>query len=181
MQLDIVSELPAELQDAAWHFYRETFDELRVLAVNRHLMHRHEFDDLMGDKRITKYVARDGDEIVGLSAQTDDLHAIPLISPDYFAHRWPEEYAQRRIFYCVFVGAKPGPRGMGVFVRLLREQMRPITAVNGMVNIDVCTHNEVMHSLPERVETILGRITGSARAQRLDSQSFWCYEFPAAS
>ncbi|GAB1641212.1 hypothetical protein [Krasilnikovia sp. MM14-A1259] len=181
MQLDVVSELPAELLDEAWRFYRDTFDELRVLAVNRHLMHRHEFDDLAGDKRITKYVARDGDAIVGFAAQTDDLHAVPLISPDYFAHRWPELYAQRRIFYTVFVGAKPGPRGMGVFVRLLREMTRPVIEVNGMVNIDVCTHNEVVHSLPERVELILGRIAGTARGQRLDSQSFWSYEFPAAS
>ncbi|RZU48607.1 hypothetical protein EV385_0324 [Krasilnikovia cinnamomea] len=181
MRVDVVAELPPTLLDAAWRFYHDTFDELRTRAVARHVMYRHEFDELMADKRVMKYVAGDGDAIVGLAAQTDDLHAVPLISPEYFAHRWPDRYAQRRIFYAVFVGARPGPRGMGVFVTLLREMMRPITAVAGIVTIDVCTHNEAVHALPQRVELILGRIAGAARAQRVDSQSFWCYEFPAAS
>ena len=181
MRVDVLAELPPELLDRAWRFYAETFDELRYRAVQRHLMYRHEFDELMGDKRVDKYVALDGDGLVGLAAQTDDLSAVPLISPDYFAHHWPQLYESRRIFYAVFVGARPGPRGTGVFIRLLREMMRPILAVDGTVCIDVCTHNEQVHQLPQRVGTILGRIAGQARPERMDSQSFWRYEFPAAS
>jgi hypothetical protein len=181
MRVDVLAELPAELSDAAWRFYSDTFDELKVLAVQRHLMHRHEFDEVMSDKRVAKYVACQDGEIVGLAAQTDDLSAVPLISPEYFAHRWPDLYRQRRIFYAVFVGARPGSRGTGVFIRLLREMMHPITAVDGTVCIDVCTHNEQAHQLPQRVTTILDRIAGTVRAERMDTQSFWRYEFPAAS
>lgn len=35
MRVDVTPALPGNLLDAAWDFYRDTFDELRVLAVNR--------------------------------------------------------------------------------------------------------------------------------------------------
>jgi hypothetical protein len=68
-----------------------------------------------------------------------------------------------------------------VFVRLLREMMGPLSAVDGMGMVDVCTHNEVMRNLPEAIGRILGRVDGRMRMRRLDSQSYWLYEFPAVS
>ena len=172
--------VPAELRDPAWDFYQEIFDELRVLAVNRHLLYRHEFDELMADHRASKYLAIDADgAVVGLAAMTTQLDAVSLISPDYFRHHWPDLYAENRIFYVLFVGSQRGARGAGVFINLLREMYRPIGAANGKVFVDVCAYNEEHHSLPRMIAVILSRVAGKAQPTRMDSQSFWLYEFPA--
>ena len=179
MQVDVLPVVPGAMVDEAWALYAETFDELRYLAVNRHLMHRPEFDDLMADKRIEKFLARNDDGLlVGVGAMTSDLHAVPLISPDYFQHHFPELYAANRLFYVVFVGAKQGDLGRGVFLKLLREMYEPIGAARGRVFVDVCTYNEEAHQLPKMIGLVLTRVTGRAVPTRLDSQSFWMYEFP---
>ncbi|HEU4347241.1 MAG TPA: hypothetical protein VFR35_05580, partial [Actinoplanes sp.] len=46
-----------ELREALWKLYEEAFRELRSLAVQRHLMYRSEFDEVMNDCRVQKYLA----------------------------------------------------------------------------------------------------------------------------
>jgi hypothetical protein len=179
MRVDVMPVVPDAEVGEAWAFYAETFDELRYLAVNRHLMYRPEFDALMADERIDKYLARGADgSLIGMGAMTTDLHAVPLISADYFRHHFPEHYAGNRLFYVVFVGARQGDPGRGVFLTLLREMYRPIGEAHGRVFVDVCTYNEEAHQLPKMIGLILTRVTGRAVPTRLDSQSFWMYEFP---
>jgi len=182
-RVDVLPELPPELMDETWEFYRETFAPLVTRAVTRHLMVRAEFDKMMADRRVLKYVTRDHEGLTGLCVMTDDLQAVPLISPPFFEHHWPELYAQRRIFYCVFIGARPGRRGDGVFVALQREiYARMVRPVRGIVVLDVCLWNERERNLPWAVEGILKDISGTdARATLVDSQTYWLYEFPAAS
>ena len=179
MRVDVVPVVPAELMEQAWDFYRETFDELRYLAVNRHLLYRDEFEDLMTDKRAVKYLAlHDDGGVVGLAAMTTELDAVSLISPDYFRHHWPDLYDQSRLFYVLFVGAVAGARGAGVFVGLLREMVQPILDVDGKVFVDISTFNEERHRLPRMIGVILGRVGRRTESTRIDSQSFWMYEFP---
>ncbi|MBU2671005.1 hypothetical protein KOI35_46665 [Actinoplanes bogorensis] len=178
MRVDATPALPDCLLDAAWEFYRDTFDELRVLAVNRHMLYRHEFEELMADKRNDKYVVQDDEGVVGLAVMTTDLHAAPLISPDYFRHHWPTRYAENNLFFVHFVGVRQGSRGRGVFIKLMREMYKPVEAADGLVFIDVCTYNEDVHELPEMIGKVLDRIAGHAVSTRIDSQSFWMYEFP---
>ena len=181
MTVDVLTTLPAELRDEAWRFYHDTFGPLAVLAVQRHVLYRGEFDELMTDERVTKYVARDGGTVVGLAAMTEDLSTLPLLSHEFFVHRWPDLYAQRRIVYCLFVGVQSGPAGKGVFVALQREMYKQVEAVRGMVVLDICTYNEAELGLPWTIESILKPIAGDATARKLDTQSYWLYEFPAAS
>jgi DNA-binding transcriptional LysR family regulator len=183
MRVDVLAELPPDLAEQAWEFYHETFAPLVTRAATRHLMNRGEFDAMMADGRVFKFVTRDGDGLTGLSVMSDDLDAVPLISPPYFRHHWPDLYAQRRIVYCVFIGARPGPRGDGVFVALQREvYLTMVRPVDGVVVLDTCLWNERERKLPWKVEGIASAISGGeARATRVDSQSYWLYEFPAAS
>ncbi|MBB2944083.1 hypothetical protein FB565_003812 [Actinoplanes lutulentus] len=179
MEVQVLPELPENLYDDAWAFYQETFSDLAILAVNRHLMYRHEFDELMADKRADKYVAIDSDGgIVGLGVMTNELDAVPLISPKYFEYHWPDLFEERRLFYVVFVGASVGTRGAGVFISLLRSMYKAIGAVDGKVFVDICSYNEERNSLPRMISMILGRVAGQAQPTRLDAQSFWMYEFP---
>jgi hypothetical protein len=174
--------VPADIRDAAWRFYGDSFDSLKTLAVERHVLYREEFDELLTDPRIVKYLVRDGDAVVGMSAMTDDLAATPWVSPDFFEHRWPELYARRGVLYCVFVGVHQGPAGKGVFVGLQREMyQRQIEPVGGVAVLDMCTYNEEELRLPWAIESIMVKVAGAARVRRLDNQSYWLYEFPAAS
>jgi hypothetical protein len=181
MRIDEMAVLPPELMDAAWNVYCHAFDELRTLAVQRHVYYRPEFEAQMRDERVTKYVAYVGDTVRGLATVTADLAAVPLISPDYFQQRWPEKYASGRIFYVGFVAVQAGSRGAGVFVRLLRKMSERILAEESLMVLDVCAHNEAAHGLPNVVRIATGRVAGSVRSRLLDSQSYWLYEFPAAS
>lgn len=183
MQVDVYPVVPGEWRGPAWRFYRDTFTPLAVRAVQRHVLHEQEFDELIADPRIDKYLAvRDG-QVVGLSAMTADLEAVHLISPEYFAHRWPDLYAQRRILYCVFVGVHPDPEaGRGVFVALQdRMYTRQVAPARGVCVLDISTWNEEELDLPRVIESIMNKVAGAATARRLDSQSYWLYEFPGAS
>ncbi len=87
--VDLITE--DELIEAAWRLYEEAFQDLKSLAVQRHLMYRSEFDEVMRDSRVQKYLCYEDDgTLCGLSTYTNDLHAIPLIAPEYFEHHWPE-------------------------------------------------------------------------------------------
>ncbi|MEU4623844.1 hypothetical protein AB0G04_28210 [Actinoplanes sp. NPDC023801] len=180
MRVEIMDELPAEMMEEAWEFYKDCFSDLRILAVNRHLMYRHEFEEVMGDKRIDKHVAMDENGIAGMGTITNNLESVPLISADYFKYHWPELYEQRRLFYCLFAGSALGNRGQGVFVALQRAMYAPIEAVDGKVFFDICGFNEERNQLPRMIAMILSRASSAGRAQptRLDAQSFWMYEFP---
>jgi hypothetical protein len=180
--VEVLDELPEDLLDPAWEFYEATFSPLRTRSATRHLMTRSEFEPMMADRRAPKYLTRDAAGVTGLSVMTDDLDAVPLISPPFFAAHWPELYRQRRLIYCVFIGAVPGERGDGVFVALQREIYdRMVAPVDASVLLDICLWNEDQLRLPWAVEGILTQIGGAARATRVDSQSYWLYEFSAAS
>jgi hypothetical protein len=182
MHVDEARVLPAELMDDAWRFYCETFDHLRTLAVQRHVYYRPEFEAQMADDRVHKYVSLDtAGRMRGLATATDNLHAVPLISPEYFEQRWPELYARRRIFYVGFVAVQPGSRGAGVFVALLRRMGERILSEESLMALDVCAHNVEVHGLPNVVKLATGRLTAKVNTRLLDSQSYWLYEFPAAS
>jgi hypothetical protein len=181
MRIDVVRALPEELMESAWAFYREAFDELRTLAVQRHVYHRHEFEAQMADERVLKYVGIDGDQVRALATLTNDLAAVPLISPDYFESRWPDLYQARRIYYIGFTAVQAGSRGLGVLVQLMRRIGEQVLTAESIMVLDVCAHNEAEHSLPNVVKVASGRVHGTVRSRRLDSQSYWVYEFPAAS
>jgi GNAT superfamily N-acetyltransferase len=180
MRIEVTEKLDARLLDAAWRLYIEAFDELRSVAVQRHLLYRNEFDDMMRDGRVTKYLSFDAaGNLSGLATYTNEVTAFPLISPEYFARRWPEHFAQKRIWYVGFMAVHPKQRRRGTFDKLVEALYRTATAEHGMVVLDMCRRNEI-YGLPHAIESVLGRLTPQVRTKRMDEQSYWLYEFPAA-
>jgi hypothetical protein len=144
-------------------------------------MHRSEFDEVMADNRIAKYLVTDRrGALRGLATYTNDLRAVPLISPDYFSRRWPHHFAERRIWYCGFVAVRSGSPNTGVFVRLVEAMYRVAVAQRGIIAMDFCRHNEEIRALSRVVQTMLHRLSGEVRSHRMDEQTYWLYEFPAA-
>lgn len=180
MRVDVVKSMPIDGIQQAWTFYEEAFGELRTQAALRQVLYRDEFEALMGNAAVDKYVCRDtAGDVIGLAVMTTDLDTVGMISPEYFAHRWPELYAEHRIFYVEFVTARQGVAGTGAYIRLIRQIVETVTAAGGIAVADVCSHNEDQYRMPEMFALAARRVTSEAHERRLDTQSFWLYEFPA--
>jgi len=182
MNIKVLDELDDNFLDDAWALYHEAFRDLNGLAVQRHLMYRDEFEVVMRDRRVQKYLCLDDEgDLCGLSTFTNDLDAVPLISPQYFQRRWPRRYAERRIWYVGFVAVHPNGRARNAFVALVEAMQLVAAPQNGVVGLDVCRYNEQARHLPRSVGMLVHRITNTVQVERADEQSYWLYEFPEAA
>jgi hypothetical protein len=167
-------------RDAAWVLYERAFDDLRAVAVQRHVMYRAEFDGVLADDRIAKYVVTGTDGgLVALATMTNDLEAVPLISPEFFEHRWPVLYAKKRVWYVPFVAVDPRHQAAGVMQRIIDAMcLEPAGDEGGVICLDVCEYRETSQKLPMAIEGQANRSTPGITRVRLDAQVFWGYEFP---
>ncbi|GAA1865910.1 hypothetical protein [Asanoa iriomotensis] len=178
MDVDVEKIIAGTRREEAWHLYASAFDELRHVAVQRHVLYRTEFDDIMSDDRVEKYVAIAPDgALAGLSTLTNDLSAMPLISPDYFAHRWPDHYAARRIWYLGFLAIAATHRHSGAFEALIERMWRVVRANAGVAALDLCARNE-SGGLDAAITRRLTALTPDVLPTRLDTQAFWSWELP---
>src|SRR6266508_5166460 len=160
MNIEVFDELPESLIEVAWRLYYDAFEELSALAVQRHLMLRSEFDLVMQDKRVQKYLCLDENStLCGMSTFTNYLDAVPLISPQYFQRRWPQHYAERLIWYVGFVAVHPNGRAMNVFVELVDAMQQVAAPRNGVVGLDVCRYNDHARRMSRAIGVLVHRIT----------------------
>jgi len=171
-----------ELHEAVWKLYQDAFEDLNTMAVQRHLMYRDEFVEVMHDSRVHKYLALDDDGTVcGIATYTNELDAVPLISPPYFERHWPEHYASKRIWYIGFVAVSPQAQGREVFSLLIEQMYLVASAQNGVVGLDICTYNDDVRRMSRIFRLMVSRLSDTMRFDRVDQQSYWLYEFPAAA
>jgi hypothetical protein len=171
-----------ETINAAWGLYQESFEELRSLAVQRHLMYFDEFVEVMKDPRVAKYLAlRDDGTLCGISTYTNDLEAVPLIAPEWFARHRPDHYATKRIWYIGFVAVHPEEQGKRAFVELVEQMYLVASNQNGLVGLDICTYNDEVHHMSRVFRMMIARWAPGMKFNRIDQQSYWLYEFPSAA
>jgi len=182
LTIGVCPELHGERREKAWNLYQNAFADLDGLAIQRHLMTRDEFDHVAGDTRIDKYCAVNSDgDLVGLATYTNQLEAWPLISTAYFARRWPAEYAARHVWYCGFV-AVDQQTGAGAYLKLVEALYRHAEKHQGVISLDVCRRNDVVHHISRSIGVLLHRLSdGRVRAECADTQSFWVYETGATT
>jgi len=181
MTIKVVDAVQEDLIGEAWDLYYTAFQELNALAVQRHLMYRGEFNEVMADERVQKYLSLDDQStLCGLSTYTNDLDAVPLISPQYFQRRWPQHFAERRIWYCGFVAVRASERAASAFSELVEAMYLAARTQNGIIGLDFCRFNDSSRRMARVIELKLHRLSGEVRAERMDEQSYWLYEFPAA-
>ena len=181
-EITVHDALEPGLTEEAWQLYRAAFAGLELLAAQRHLLTVEEFGAVAADPRVTKLLAADpgGERLLGIATTTTDLTAVPLVSPAYYAARWPEASAAGRLHYVGFVGVHPDARASGAFPALVERICRPVATAGGVVAVDVCRYNEVAFGLPASLGR-LGEALGGARTVRVDEQVYWAYEFPGRS
>jgi hypothetical protein len=160
-----------DLLCSAYTAYADAFAEVNTLAVNRHLMTRAEFDKVALDERVSKYLAYDGGELVGMSCITNDLAAWDfLIQPLYFARFYPELYKRRAIWY---IGYVFGVSGSHAFVPLIGAMFPQVLESDGMFVQDFCTVN-VIKGLPQATAHVVSRLMGRrVDVDRIDEQAFY--------
>ncbi|NAZ87464.1 hypothetical protein [Kineococcus indalonis] len=179
--LRATARLTGDALDQAWEVYRQAFEPLEVLAVERHLMSRAEFDAVGADERVDKHVVLDEDgRVRAFGTLTAHFAAMPLLSEPFFAHRWPEHHAQRRLWYVGCVCVDPARRGDGLLPALMTSMCRVVGEEGGLAVLDVCRHNEEEVGLVGAIDRVLDAVAPGARATRLDAQAFWAWEFPPA-
>jgi hypothetical protein len=54
-------------------------------------------------------------------------------------------------------------------------------AQNGIIALDFCEYNDEVRKMSRVVRIMLHRISGNVKAERMDQQSYWLYEFPSAA
>jgi hypothetical protein len=162
--------------DQAWEMYATAFADLRAMALQRHVMYRDEFDQVMTDRRIEKHLAVEPrtEAIVGLATFTNVLDADPLISLEFFAHRWPDLYKQGRIWYLGFFAVDQAYRGSGIFESVIAQMWAPIKASGGMAVLDICAYNAAM-GLPQAITRTLRDLSGDMVAAEVDAQTYWAF------
>jgi hypothetical protein len=180
MTIKVVDEVHESLVEEAWTLYYEAFKELNRYAVQRHLMYRDEFDEVMRNTQVQKYLCQDGDTLTGLATFTNDLRAWPLLSPEYFQRRWPELFAERRIWWCGFVAIHPTAQHQGGFGEMVEAMYLEADKVGGIIGIDMCRFNDQVRRLSRVIPLVLRRLAGEVRTERMDEQSYWMYEFSRA-
>jgi hypothetical protein len=170
---------PVDLLPAMWTMYQDTFAPLAELAAQRHLMTFREYSDLYVDDRILNYWAEDDTgAVVAQGATTRDLEALPLVSPDYFEHRWPGLYKQKLLFYVVFAAVDSGHAAApGMYAHLIDHMHRPMRDARGIAVMDFCTYNVDTRRLPVATGAVLRRAGTHAPPQLIDRQEFWIYDF----
>lgn len=169
--------------EACWSFYDRAFEALRIRAAQRHALTRSEFDDQMIDSRVTKHVVYDtehGGRPVGMSTLTNDLKAVPLISPEFYEARWPRLYAEQQIWYVGFLAIDPDYHGTGVLAQMIGSMASVIQPNGGVVAADICQFNEETMLLPDTFARLAGTFARQPEKHRLDAQVYWAYEFASS-
>jgi hypothetical protein len=168
--------------EPAWRLYTRALAELRTTAVERHVMDRDEFDEQMADDRVWKYRGvdpADADAVLALATFTNELSTMSFLSPDYFEHRWPSLYSGQRIWYIGFFAIDPGHRGAGIFEEVIAHMWQTVIQDDGVAFLDICGRNEEL-GLSRAIAHTLEALMPGMRMSRMDTQTYWLYEPPAA-
>ena len=170
-----------DLREQAWKLYLDAFDSLRQTAVQRHVMYANEFDAVMADVLVDKYLIFDKDgELQGLGTLTNHMRSMPLVSPEYFEQRWPERSAQGRVYYIGFVGVHPSAHGSGIFAELVQAMTTVVSACDGVAVLDVCRHNHKKLHLPRMISILASSWAPHVEMVDLDAQTYIGYDFMRA-
>lgn len=179
LDLLVVHVVEGDLRERAWDAYRDAFEELRSAAIQRHVMTRAEFDDVMADHRVAVYLAQRPDgTIAAIATLANDLTAMPLVSPEFFAARWPEHYAAGRCWYIGFVGVRPSEQGGGAFQLIVATVAATLGPHGGVLVLDVPQRNMEGFHVPRAVKRIADTVVADVSYEMVDAQGYWAYTTP---
>ncbi len=156
-----------------WRLYVETFSDLATKAVARQLLHEHEFMEEMYDERVDKYLAHDDTgKAVAMCTLTKHLETVPWISPDYFAHHYPEHTARGAVYYLGFILVAHEHRRSRIFLDMVRRVTETIVDDRGMCAYDICAHNVDELGLADAIASLLQSVA-DIDVNTVDTQRYY--------
>ncbi|MEO6880642.1 MAG: hypothetical protein ABI181_06765 [Mycobacteriaceae bacterium] len=164
---------------AFWALYLRAFEPLRTRAAARNVLHHEEFVEEMNDARVQKYVAWDHEgHAVGLTTLTDDLAAVPWVSPEYYAAQFPEHAARGALYYLGFTLVHPRARRGSAFTDMMQPLLSRLVRERAVVCSDVCAFNNAAHGFEGNV---IAMLTNAAEVdvEVLDTQTYYSARFQA--
>lgn len=152
----MLTEIDEATAERLYRLYTATFGDLAIRSVARQTLHREEFMAAMHDPRVDKYLARDshGDP-VAMCTLTRHLETVPWISPDYFAHHYPEYAARDAIYYLGFILVTHRHRRARVFGDMVRLLATTLMERRAMCAYDICAFNIDQVGLADSIRTLL--------------------------
>ena len=157
-----------------WVLYEKTFGELAIKAVARQLLHEQEFMAEMLDGRVDKYLAWDEHgEPVAMCTLTRHLETVPWISPQYFAHHYPDHTARDAVYYMGFILVDHEHRRAHMFIDLVRRIVDTLRDRRAVCAYDICSHNNELLGLGDAVESLITSMT-EADVRVVDTQTYYC-------
>ncbi|WP_148575698.1 hypothetical protein [Nocardioides caldifontis] len=172
MSVDVVRRIDAPTAERLYEMYLETFGDIAIRAANRHLFHKDEFLETMYDERVDKYLVRDDDsaEPLGLLTLTNDLETVHWVSPQFFAHQYPEFAERDAIYYLGFTMVAPGRRRTHAFSLLARQITEDLLAKDAMCAFDICAYNDEVVGLADVAQLMLGEF---GKVRPVDTQTYY--------
>lgn len=163
-----------------YELYLAAFGPMRTRAAARNVLHEEEFFDEMGDRRVSKYVARAPDgRAVGLTTLTNDLRSVPWISPEYYAEHFPEHTARNAVYYLGFTLVHPDARRGSTFTDMMNQVLGRLVAEHAVVGCDICGYNNTALSFDKNIIKML-MATAEVTVDVLDTQTYYSAEFRGA-
>lgn len=160
-----------------WDLYLEAFEPLRTRAAARHVLHRDEFDEEMADPRVLKLLAHDEHgTAVGLTTLATDLAAVPWVSPEFFAARYPEHAARGAVWYIGFTLAHPGRRSTRTFMDMIDALVAHLAEHRVVCAYDVSRFNDDSLRFADNLRRHLER-TQDVTVETVDQQSYYATTF----
>ncbi|WP_244927852.1 hypothetical protein [Nocardioides sp. W7] len=160
-----------------YQLYRRTFSELATRAVARQLLHEEEFMDEMYDERVMKYLAWSPEgELIGMSTLTRDLSTVPWISPEYYAHHYPDHTARNAVFYLGFTLVDQQRRQAQVFQAMISTIVELLVEERAVCGYDLCAFNDRVVGLGPSIERLLHRNAGLTLTE-VDLQTYYAAVF----
>jgi hypothetical protein len=179
MVVKVLDVLDTGLLNEAWELYREAFEDLNEVTIQRHLDTEEEFRQIASDRRIQKYLSfADDGTLRGVSCYTPMLGvgATPLISTAYFARRYPEQFSRGRVYVCLFVAVHKQHRGRtGAFVEMVDAMYREAWDHKGVIVLDVCRFNIEAHHLDRGIIQVMHGIDPDVYSEDADAQHYLVY------
>jgi hypothetical protein len=169
--------LTADVAEAFWGLYLEAFEPLRTRAAARHVLHRDEFDEEMADPRVLKLLAHDPHgRPVGLTTLATDLAAVPWVSPEFFAARYPEHAARGAVWYVGFTLAHPGRRATRTFMDMIDALVAHLAEHRVVCAYDVSRFNDDSLHFADNLRRRLER-TQDVTVESVDRQTYYATTF----
>jgi hypothetical protein len=165
------------LIDDFYGLYVAAFEPIRTKAAARHMLTADEFADEMTDPRIDKYMVWDADgDAIAMTTVTLDLAAVPWVSAEFFAERFPQHIARGALFYLGYTLVRPNVAPQGTWLTMMDKVVQRFVDERGVCVFDVSTYNDeravgrFVRALPE---------TYGAVVVTLDTHRYFALDYSA--